>query len=110
MGRTDQTAKVAAHTFLAVKNRSTLFVQSDGLMTAIGAGYSAAATAKAGSIIKFGEKNGIPFQYIGGIADGVESKPCDVFYGIKALCMEIVIKTCFQIFNYTIRYTMFFSV
>ena len=75
-------------------------------MPAIGAGYSAAATAKAGSIIKFREKNSISFQYIGGIADGVESKPCDVFYGIKALCMEIVIKTCFQIFNYT----MFFSV
>ena len=75
-------------------------------MPAIGAGYSAAATAKAGSIIKFREKNSISFQYIGGIADGVESKPRDFFYGIKALCMEIVIKTCFQIFNYT----MFFSV
>ena len=71
-------------------------------MSAIGAGYSAAATAKAGSIIKFWEKNSIPFQYIGGVADGVESKSRDFFYGIKAFFMEIVIKSCLQIFNYTI--------
>ena len=71
-------------------------------MTAICTGDNATAAAKTRVVIKLREKNGISFEYIGGIADGVESKPCDVFYGIKALCMEIVIKPCFQIFDYTV--------
>ena len=71
-------------------------------MTAICTGDNAAAAAKTSAVIKLGEKNGISFEYIGGIADGIEGKACEFFYGIKAFVMEIVIKPCFQIFDYTV--------
>ena len=71
-------------------------------MTAICTGDNATAAAKTRVVIKLREKNGISFEYIGGIADRIEGKACEFFYGIKAFFMEIVIKSCLQIFNYTI--------
>ena len=71
-------------------------------MTAIRTGDNAAAAAQTIVVIKLRKKNGISFEYMGGIADGIECKACEFFYGIKAFVMEIVIKPCFQIFDYTV--------
>ena len=102
MSGADKAAKVAANTFFPIQDWLALFVQVDGLMTAVCTGDNAAATPQTSVVIKLGEKNGIPFQDIGSSADGVERKSRDVFYGRKAFVMEIVIKAGLQIFNYAI--------
>ena len=71
-------------------------------MTAIRTGDNATAAAKTRVVIKLRKKNGISFEYIGGIADGIEGKAREFLYGAKTFLLEIVIKTCLQIFNYTI--------
>jgi len=71
-------------------------------MTAICTGDNATAAAKTCVVIKLREKNGISFEYIGGIADGIEGKAREFLYGAKTFLLEIVIKSGFQIFDYTI--------
>ena len=71
-------------------------------MTAIRTGDNATAAAKTRVVIKLRKKDGISFEHIGGIADGIEGKAREFLYGVKTFLLEIVIKSCFQIFNYTV--------
>ena len=71
-------------------------------MAAICTGDNAAAATQTSVVIKLGENNGISFQYIGSLAYGVECQTSDLFYGIKAFGMEIVVQAGFQIFDYAV--------
>ena len=71
-------------------------------MTAIRTGDNATVAAKTRVVIKLRKKNGISFEYIGGIADRIEGKAREFLYGVKTFLLEIVIKSGFQIFDYAI--------
>ena len=86
---------MAADTFFSIQDGAALFVQVNGLMTAICTGDNATAAAKTRVVIKLREKNGISFEYIGGIADGIEGKAREFLYGAKTFLLEIVIKSGF---------------
>ena len=71
-------------------------------MATIRTGDNAAAAPQTSVVIKLREKDGIALQYIGSLAYGVECQTSNIFYGIKAFGMEIVVQAGFQIFDYAV--------
>ena len=73
--RTDQDAQMAADASFAVEHRFAIVRQMDRLMSAVGAGDLAAAASNALFPVKLRENDGIAFQNIGRLADGVHAEP-----------------------------------
>ena len=87
---------MTADAFTAVKLRPAVF-KFYGLVAAVGTGYGASSAPYTFCGIKLREQYGVPFEDIGGIAQGVKSGAYDVFYGTDAQLRQIVVQSGFQI-------------
>ena len=64
---------MASNAVFSVQHRAAVFIQADGLMPAVGAGDFAAPAADAALPQEFGEHHGVPFQRVGGGAEGIQA-------------------------------------